>query len=548
MTRPLRAGHDAPLTTACSPDVTFPLRGCCYDTQSTHKSYLTSRIHGSGSRIRMTRRSTFKLLLALGFFIGLLFLLATIMNAAHVTVELWRELRQAPLWVFPLFGSVALLLLGFGGWLIWSILRPSAKRQQQHVREPVTEDAIHAKLQDAGEAGVDISAARRELAELTQRRSEGILYLALYGEISSGKSSLIEALLPGANPETGVVGGTTTAVQQYRWHRKSGDEVVLIDVPGLNQAGRDYDRIAAEEAQRAHVVIFVLDGDMTRDQHAALAPLLDLNKPVIIALNKLDRYSESDQTLIRERLQATFADRPGVRIASIATRPTQLVTRLGPDGKEYEAVRVLPPQLDTLRDALQRIFDGNLELLESLRDTAVFELASRKLEKARALHRAEESEELVRKYTRRAVVGGMAAVGPGTDIIIQGYLGTQLVKSLCKLYDAPVRDVELEKLLSMTQKQIRKTLPLILAIVGNAAKAFPGVGTLAGGLMHAVAYGLIFDTLGHAVVQTLETRGELRPAPASLLFREKLGEDLEARARSLARLALQARDDEQDKR
>ena len=496
----------------------------------------------------MTRRSTVKLLLALGFVVGLLFLLASIMNAAHVTVQLWRELREAPLWVFPLFGSVALLLLVFGGWLIWSILRPSAKRQQQRDSEPASELAVHTRLEDAAAAGIDISAARRELAELTQRRSEGILYLALYGEISSGKSSLIEALLPGANPQTGVVGGTTAAVQQYRWRRQSGDEVVLVDVPGLNQMGRDYDQVATEEAQRAHVVIFVLDGDMTRDQHAALAPLLELNKPVIIALNKLDRYSETDQALIRERLQVSFADRPGVSIASISTRPTQLVTRVGPDGEEYETVRVLPPQVDALRDALQRILDGNLELLESLRDTAVFELASRKLEKAKALHRAQESEELVRKYTRRAVVGGLAAVGPGTDIIIQGYLGTQLVKALCALYEAPVRDIELEKLLSMTQKQVRNTLPLILAIVGNAAKAFPGVGTLAGGLMHAVAYGLIFDTLGHAVVQTLETRGELRPVPASLLFREKLGEDLEARARSLARLALQARDDRQDER
>jgi len=78
-------------------------------------------------------------------------------------------------------------------------------------------------------------------------------------------------------------------------------------------------------------------------------------------------------------------------------------------------------------------------------------------------------------------------------------------------------------------------------VAGNAAKAFPGVGTLAGGLMHAVAYGMIFDALGRAISRTLETRGELRPAPASLMFRDNLASDVESQARKLLRLALDLR-------
>jgi hypothetical protein len=214
---------------------------------------------------------------------------------------------------------------------------------------------------------------------------------------------------------------------------------------------------------------------------------------------------------------------------------------VGPDGQETESARELPPQLDELRHALQAVLDEKPEVLEKLRDTAVFELAARKLEASRAAHRRQAAGEIVKKYTRRAVLAGMAAMGPGTDIVIQGVLATALVRGLCELYGVPVRDVQLDRFLSLSQRQLGKTLPLILAIAGNAAKAFPGMGTLAGGVLHAVAYGLIFDTLGRAVIATLESRGELRPAPASILFREKLGEDLETRARKLARLALEAR-------
>ena len=111
--------------------------------------------------------------------------------------------------------------------------------------------------------------------------------------------------------------------------------------------------------------------------------------------------------------------------------------------------------------------------------------------------------------------------------------------------DRPL-EIELQKLLNLSQKQVRTALPLLLAVAGNAAKAFPGLGTLAGGLMHAVAYGLIFDALGRAVVQTLETRGELRPAPASLSFRDNLVTDVDSQARKLLRLALDIRQQQGD--
>jgi hypothetical protein len=301
-----------------------------------------------------------------------------------------------------------------------------------------------------------------------------------------------------------------------------------------------------DEAQRAHVVIFVCDGDLTRDEYQALQPLLELKKPLIVAFNKLDRYSQDDQQLIRRHLAERFAADPQVTIVGIATSPARRVVRVGPDGTEREEQQVLPPQIDELRAAVQSALDSNMALLEHLRDTAVFRLTAQKLERSKAEHRVRASADLVKTYTRRAVAGGLAAISPGTDILIQGYLGTQMVKSLCELYDVPVRDIELQKLLNLSQKQVRTALPLLLAVAGNAAKAFPGIGTLAGGLMHAVAYGLIFDALGRAVVRTLETRGELRPAPASLTFRDNLVADVDSQARKLLRLALDIRKEQGD--
>ena len=176
--------------------------------------------------------------------------------------------------------------------------------------------------------------------------------------------------------------------------------------------------------------------------------------------------------------------------------------------------------------------------MESLRETAVLLLASEKLEEARNRHRAQQAEDLVSKYSRRAVVGALAAVAPGSDLVIQGVLATQLIKELSRLYDVPVKELEIESFLKLAGGKVRNMTALTLAIAGNALKAFPGMGTISGGVIHAVAYGMIFDSLGRAAAETMASRGELRAYPAAEAFEDLLHDHLESGAVHFAKMAL----------
>ena len=102
-----------------------------------------------------------------------------------------------------------------------------------------------------------------------------------------------------------------------------------------------------------------------------------------------------------------------------------------------------------------------------------------------------------------------------------------------------MRQLDIDKLLNFSGGQMKKSTPLILAVAGNGMKAFPGIGTITGGLTHAVAYGLIFDALGHAVNKTLQQRGKLQAAPAAITFKEMLSENLESRAKLFAKLVFE---------
>jgi uncharacterized protein (DUF697 family) len=270
-----------------------------------------------------------------------------------------------------------------------------------------------------------------------------------------------------------------------------------------------------------------------------LDALLELDKPSILALNKSDRYSAEELDQLMERIGVRLHDSGAERAELVAIQAggTQEVMRVLPDGREELVKRERKPQVEALRRQLQRFIDRDAEVLENLRDSAVFVLVSRQLEDAQALQRRRQAEALVTKYSRRAVIGALAAVTPGTDLLIQGYLGVSMIKELSKLYGITVRKVDTDLLLDLVQKHVGKSSTLILAIAGNALKAFPGAGTLAGGVLHAVAYGLVFDTLGKAVAVSLDTRGELHPVQTATVFKETLGENIEASAGRFVKFA-----------
>lgn len=485
-----------------------------------------------------TLSTTLRTILAVVATAGITILLFVLLALTDWVFTVLDRLRNAPAWFIIFYSVVLLVLIGGSAWVVWRLLWPK-KSPTTTPRSPPTQEELEQRIAKSEQLGLDVAVIRQELAELKNRRATGEAHIALFGEISTGKSSLIRALLPDAAVEISARGGTTREITRYVWLSTAQDRLILTDLPGLNEADGELDIMAREEAMRAHVVVYVCDGDLTRDQYHELQALLALDKPLVLVLNKMDLYTAEDLAAVRGRLaeRVVGASRV-VDVVAITAGGSKEVVKVFPDGSEERVVRELSPQITPLAGALQRCIDSDLATLEKLRDSAVFVLAARKLDDALITHRRTKAEELIGQYSRKAVVGAMAAVAPGTDLLIQGYLGINLLKELCALYEVQVRQLELQRLLEQSGRHVAKTLPIMLAVAGNGLKAFPGLGTVAGGMLHAVAYGLIFDSLGKAVTNTLETRGELQPAPAVLLFEEKLGEDLESRARKFARMAL----------
>ena len=489
-------------------------------------------------------RIALALLIVVVFFIAIGALLFFTQTALNV----WDRLLEGPKILLWGYVGAMLALVVLAAYLIWRlVIRREVPAVKKTASKPLTKQDIEGRLRDAEAAGIDVRDAQQELQELASRQQAGAVHLCFFGEISTGKSSLIKALVPDADVAIDVVGGSTGNVRHYRWQNSAGNEILVTDVPGTGGHEHGLDEVALEEARRAHVVLFVCEGDLTRAESDAVRHLLVLDKPLVLVMNKADRFDLEEQAALMQRLLQHVDNMGGAlerdKIVAVSAGGDVDVIERSQDGSESVSRRQRPADIGVLVVAINRLLEDATQPLDVRRDRAVFRLAADKLAEAEAQYRLQRSEQIIRNSTRKAVLGALAAVSPGTDIIIQGYIGTAMTQELCKLYGAAPRDLDIEEFLNLSQSRVGRALPLTLAVAGNGLKAFPGVGTVAGGVVHAVAYGLIFDALGRSLVLTLTRHGDLVPEEAAKVFEEGISEHLEAGVRHVARLALEEKAD-----
>jgi len=480
---------------------------------------------------------------AIAVVVLLVFIVATgaLLFISEAALNVWDRLKAGPPALLYAYVSVMLLLAVTALWLIWRlVVRRSIAPGKTLSTAPLSRDDIESRLREAEASGVDVSAAQAELKELAARSDS--VQLCFFGEVSSGKSSLIKALVPEANVVVDVVGGSTGDVRHYRWRDDSGTEILLTDVPGIGGGADGHTEVAAEEAKRASVVLFVCDSDLTRSEAASIKSLLTFDKPLVIVLNKVDRFSADEQAALMqkllERVEGIGGQLDRDHVVAVSAGGEIDVIERSDDGSEQSVRRTRPADIGVLVVAINRMLAEEGESLDARRERAVFRMAAARLAEAEGEYRLQRSEQIIRSSTRKAIVGAMAAISPGTDILIQGYIGTTMTQELCRLYGATPRDLDIEEFLSLSQSRVGRALPLSLAVAGNGLKAFPGLGTVAGGVVHAVAYGLIFDALGRSLVLTLSRHGELLPDVAAKEFEEGISEHLEAGVRRIAKMAL----------
>ena len=474
-----------------------------------------------------------------------LVVLLLIFQFTDIAFRVWDRLQHTPPGFLIFYLIVIALIAAAGLILIWKIWTVGRNRRRGSPTAPerkrLSLEELQARAAAARAQGLDTSAIDAEIDAIANEPQE--LELAFFGKISTGKSSLIQTMLPHATIDTSIIGGSTTTIERYHYENARGLSLTLLDMPGTHQAGADgtLDQEVMTAARRVHIVAYVLDQDPTESDMISLLRLHAFEKPMLVILNKTNLYNAAELDELKTRIRARLPE--DIAFITAASAYRQPLRRQQPDGTALWEAREVPGNISALLQKLAQMTAARGTLTARNRD-ALISLADENLSQRLNHYRRERGEAMVKSYARKAMLGGVAAVGPGTDVIIQGYLGMDMLKNLTKLYNIPARDIDLQTLVEAASSKIKTHLTVILALAGNVCKAFPGIGTVIGGASHAVAYGLIFESLGRATLQTLE-RGSFDAFNTQHImqhFEEQLKNDLETRAQSLVRLALNSRE------
>ncbi|OOG59769.1 GTPase domain-containing protein [Rhodanobacter sp. C03] len=464
-------------------------------------------------------------------------LLWLLLAAAERALALAQRFLALPTLLQWILGSVLALFAAAALMVLWWLLRPRRRRRLLPVPD---RGNLEQRIGQLRARGADTGALASELGELDRRRASARIYIALFGEISTGKSSLIHALAPHANVASDARGGTTREVGHYDSALPDGRALVIADVPGSRETGGEaHETLARDEGLRAHAVIYLCAGDLNRGQADELRWLASFGKPLLLVLNKADQWTsvEREQLLGHLRQQSRGI---ASSVVAISAGGSERYQRELADGGTEWVERQRKPAIEPLLQALDRLTRPGAEGLEDLREHAVLAGLHERTGTLEARARDDEAQRIVRKYTRRAIVGALAAIAPGSDLVIQGVLAAGLTRALAEVYGVKVSEVQIEDFVQQARLTLRTGSSIVLAVAGNALKAFPGLGTLGGGVLHAFAYALIFDSMGRALAASLAERHTLDQHDAGARLKELLADTGSTRLRQLATLTMES--------
>ncbi len=370
----------------------------------------------------------------------------------------------------------------------------------------------------AGDGGADhLSLARESLRDLVQdsrlpagvreslshdyeaveamlnKLEHGHLHLSAFGRVSTGKSSLLNALIGDDAFSVSPVHGETRFSSMQAWEEAQSGGVFLIDTPGLDEAGGERrEALAREVAGRSDLVMFVLDGDITDTVLDALSTLLARGRPVLVVLNKSDLYTSNELSALLHSVRSKTEGmiEPQHVIAAAAQPRPQLVYEVDSDGRETSSERTRPPDVEELRLKLWEILEAEGKTLSALNASLFASDLSDQVGRRILAARAELGDRLVRTY---CVAKGVAVAFnpiPVADLFAAAFIDVGMVVHLSRVYGLPLSRSEAGS--------------VVKVIVAESAALMGTVWAL-----HFVSSALKVGTIGLSTILTAGAQGAI---------------------------------------
>lgn len=307
----------------------------------------------------------------------------------------------------------------------------------------------------------------RELERILDKLENEEIHIAVYGRVSVGKSALLNALLGESRFTTSPLHGETREVAMGTWREYVDGNVMLIDTPGINEVdGESREALAAEVAEKADIVLFVVDSDITGTELEALRALKAFNMPVVMILNKVDRYSagQREQILdsLRKHLDGIVARED---IVTAAAEPAvQRIIRVDDAGRETEAVRQPDTDVDAVRNRLWEIIESEGKSLAAVNASLFAGRLGDQVAESILTAKRHLGQQTIRTYCIGKGVAVAINPVPVADLVAAAVVDITMIVHLSKIYGLPINRGEASQLLKTIGAQMALLMGTVWAV------------------------------------------------------------------------------------
>ena len=311
-------------------------------------------------------------------------------------------------------------------------------------------------------------ALRQEQQRMAAELERGDLVVVVFGVGSSGKTSLIRALLRQLVGTVGAPMGSTAGSERYRLRLKGLERGIwLVDTPGILEAGADgmgRERLARQQAATADLLILVVDGDLRAAEIELYQALAGLGKRMLLVLNKCDLRGEAEEARLLQLLRQ--------RSAGLLVPADVVAASAAPQSIPQPGGRPLQPQpeVEALLGRMAAVLHADGE--ELIADNLL--LQSRQLGEASrrllAEQRRSDAETIVERYMWIGA-GVLAATPlPGLDLLGTAAVNAQMVVEIARVYGISLTRASAQEL-AVSVGRTLATLGLVKGGVGLLSAA-----------------------------------------------------------------------------
>jgi small GTP-binding protein len=358
---------------------------------------------------------------------------------------------------------------------------------------------------------LELSRDLSELEQMAEKLESGRVEIVVFGEISTGKSALINALVGDEIAQVNVQGGWTKDVWNVPWegigYRVPGlakSEVVLVDTPGLNEVdGAARAAMARSAAARADLVLFVTDSDLNDTEYSALIELAASHKPILLVLNKSDLYSRHDleQLLILFRRRLVGMVEPAnILVTQANPREMEFVIESA-DGSVRHEWRKPSPKVSELRSRILEVLNAEGKSLIALNAAMYAADKSDRMGALRVRYRETEASKIIWNFAVTKSLAVALNPLPAIDVLGGSAIDATMVATLGRVYGMEITTANAKDLATSIFKAAGWVMAseVLVSAASSVFKALTvGIGTVATALPQGAAAGYGSYIVGQA--------------------------------------------------